>query len=298
MNVRHKGASPLARLALSVDSVSSGKNTSTTAPVVFEPLEQPCEAAVVFLHGFGDGPDSWAEGLAAERLARPRWKWLFLRGRQIPQTCYSGQKVQGWGDFLDSGLIDVGSADHESKDSRGCYKTTVASVHAAIDGLRTSDSLRASQIVLAGFSQGGACAALSALRYPRKLGGLLVLSGWLLPSARKALAAGSANREMRVFVSHGTHDNQVGFGCAEFSTRLLQEAGASVEFETQQGLNHELGQEAKLKAFRFLDDVLRPAADTCYRAALQPAKVEEPTSVGKRTRTISSFQAEKRARAR
>ena len=44
----------------------------------------------------------------------------------------------------------------------------------------------------------------------------------------------SANREMRVFLSHGTHDNQVGFCCAEFAVRTLEEAGASVDFEPQQ----------------------------------------------------------------
>ena len=148
--LRAKGASPLARLALSAESIGSGdRKSGERAPIVYEPLQQPCEAAVIWLHGFGDGPEGWAEGLAAERLARPRWKWLFLRGRMVSQTCYAGQKVQGWGDFLETGLVSVGSADHETKDPRGCYKSTVASVHAAIDDLRRSDALKPSQIVVA-----------------------------------------------------------------------------------------------------------------------------------------------------
>eukprot|EP00966_Prymnesium_polylepis_P274255 6335721-Prymnesium_polylepis.1 len=65
-----------------------------------------------------------------------------------------------------------------------------------------------------------------------------------------------------------------------------------------QGLSHEFGPDAKAKAFDFLDDVLRPAADARYGEALRKAKVAEPRSWGKRARTISRFQEEERAKSR
>lgn len=52
------------------------------------------------------------------------------------------------------------------------------------------DGLEPSRIVLGGFSQGGAMTLLTGLTTERKLGGLIVLSGYL-PLADKIKAVGS-----------------------------------------------------------------------------------------------------------
>ena len=110
---RQAGANPLQRVGL---STTQNFDTFDDA-LVFGDSRAETTAAVIFLHGFGDGPEGWAEGLKDARAARPTWKWVHLRGPKIAQPCYGGRKFQGWGDFVDRGVIDVGSRDHEADDA-------------------------------------------------------------------------------------------------------------------------------------------------------------------------------------
>ena len=52
-------------------------------------------------------------------------------------------------------------------------------IHTIIGKLETENGILAKNIVLGGFSQGGAVSLLAAWRYPRQLGGVVALSGWL-----------------------------------------------------------------------------------------------------------------------
>jgi lysophospholipase II len=61
-------------------------------------------------------------------------------------------------------------------------------------------------VVVAGFSQGGAV-ALMMLRCKMKLAGIAGLSTWL-PLSDEALAT-AINEATRVWIAHGTHDEDV-----------------------------------------------------------------------------------------
>ena len=274
---RQAGANPLQRVGL---STTQNFDTFDDA-LVFGDSRAETTAAVIFLHGFGDGPEGWAEGLKDARAARPTWKWVHLRGPKIAQPCYGGRKFQGWGDFVDRGLVDVGSRDHESDDARGHYASSVARVHAAIDTLVRRDGLTHRQIAIAGFSQGAAVAALAALTYGQPLAGVALLSGWLLPAARERLSTQSpsvnAGEGASWYVGHGTADDQVAYECAEASRRLLAAAGASVQSDDFKGLNHlasaAVGQE---RVLAHLDGCLGHAAKTASgRMVKKPRRAPE-----------------------
>ncbi|CAK0876999.1 unnamed protein product, partial [Prorocentrum cordatum] len=61
-----------------------------------------------------------------------------------------------------------------------------------------------------------------------------------------------------VLVSHGSADEQVGFGCGREAARLLAEAGARVQFRAHEGQTHvESGfGPGREEALRFLAEVL------------------------------------------
>eukprot|EP00746_Dinoflagellata_sp_MGD_P055465 gnl/MRDRNA2_/MRDRNA2_24129_c0_seq2.p1 gnl/MRDRNA2_/MRDRNA2_24129_c0~~gnl/MRDRNA2_/MRDRNA2_24129_c0_seq2.p1 ORF type:complete len:225 (+),score=41.09 gnl/MRDRNA2_/MRDRNA2_24129_c0_seq2:52-675(+) len=67
--------------------------------LIFESSKMPCKAAVIWLHGYGDQPQVWADHFEATRLSQPYWKWLFLRAPNLPQTHLNGKKWIGWGDY-------------------------------------------------------------------------------------------------------------------------------------------------------------------------------------------------------
>lgn len=203
--------------------------------IIFHPETTPGDAAVVWLHGFGDGPEGWASGMQALRRRHPTWMWVHLRAPPLPQSCYRGTRVPGWGDYREEGCTTVGSEDYDNSDI--VSDAILAEVHGILADLERVEGIAPERIVIGGFSMGATAAAEITLRYPRRLGGLVVLNGWLLPGARAAIADFPTDG-FPVLVSHGSSDEQVGYDCGAEAARLLREAGAAVQFEVQEGLTH------------------------------------------------------------
>lgn len=167
--------------------------------------------------------------------------------------------MPAWGEFLDKGCVEVGSTDHDSTDAAGYYAAAVRSVHHCIDALER-DGVPPERVVVAGFSQGAALALLGALTYTRPLAGCVVLSGWMLPSAKRSLA-NSANRESQFLLVHGTEDTDVNCDCGDWAARQLRAAGAHVEFEEFEGLDHDSCEYVEDAVARFLGQTLASFPD-------------------------------------
>lgn len=89
-----------------------------------------------------------------------------------------------------------------------------------------------SRILLAGFSQGGAIALHTGLRYPQRLAGLLILSGYLPSPLSLAQECHNANRDVRIFMAHGEDDPLIPLAWASESRRSLQHNGYAVDWRT------------------------------------------------------------------
>jgi phospholipase/carboxylesterase len=84
--------------------------------------------------------------------------------------------------------------------------------------------------VLAGFSQGGAIALQTGLRYPQRLAGVMALSTYLPLAESFAQEAAPANSGTPVFMAHGTHDPVVPYAMGAKSRDILTQAGYPVEW--------------------------------------------------------------------
>ena len=191
-------------------------------------------AAIVWLHGFGDGPEGWADEFRGLHAQYSSARFVYLRAPRLPQTCYRGALVTSWGDYHDEECTRKGTLDYDNQNI--VSEAVLAEAHAVMDEIVDS-GLPASSIVVGGFSMGATAAAEVALRYSRgPIGGLVMLNGWLLPRARAALAAGPLPR--RVLVSHGSADEQVGFDIGSEAADMLRRAGVNVSFKVQEGMAH------------------------------------------------------------
>ena len=85
-------------------------------------------------------------------------------------------------------------------------------------------------IVIAGFSQGGAIALHTALRYPKKLGGVLALSTYLPVKTKLAAEANSANKDIPIFMAHGVFDDVISLDMCKISLQTLQSNHYSVNW--------------------------------------------------------------------
>jgi phospholipase/carboxylesterase len=189
--------------------------------VYIEP-EVRADAAVILMHGLGaDGHDF--ESLVPElRLPpMPAIRWIFPHAPARPVTVNGGEIMRAWYDIV---AIDQ-EAPEDEEGIRESGRALGAFIRAELE-----QGVRADRLVLAGFSQGGAMAMYTALRWPQRLAGLVAMSCYLPLASTFAAEAHPANRGLPVFMAHGTADPVVPFGFGETARNLLQAAGHEVEW--------------------------------------------------------------------
>src|SRR5215510_14109064 len=130
--------------------------------------EKP-QLAVVWLHGLGaDGHDF--EPIVPELRLRLPVRFVFPHAPVRPVTINGGMEMRAWYDIL--------GFDRRAAEDAAGIRASAAAVVELIDN-EIERGIPAERIVLAGFSQGGAIALQTALREPRKLGGVMALSTYL-----------------------------------------------------------------------------------------------------------------------
>lgn len=184
------------------------------------------DSSVIWLHGLGaDGHDF--EPIVPElRLGGLLdTRFVFPHAPERPVTINGGMVMRAWYDIL---TFDRGGPQDEAGilESARLLSRLIEREHQ-----RGTDYGR---IVVAGFSQGGAIALHTALGFPRRLAGTMVLSSYLplADSFMQTVAAdGDApSRAMPLFLAHGRSDPVLPLELGVSSRKLLEQAGYSVEW--------------------------------------------------------------------
>ncbi len=113
-------------------------------------------------------------------------------------------------------------------------ETGIRASQARVETLLAREKARgigATSIVLAGFSQGGAVALQTGLRYPERLAGLLALSTYLPLADKLAAEASPANRTVPILMCHGLHDPLIPLARASRSRDALRAVGYAVDWK-------------------------------------------------------------------
>jgi phospholipase/carboxylesterase len=182
------------------------------------------DASVIWLHGLGDDGHGWSEVVPGLKLPPTMAvRFLFPHAPTMPVTINNGYVMRAWYDISDAEL-------HARADLAGVRRS-----QAQLEALIAREKARGvpdARIVLAGFSQGGAIALYTGLRHPERLAGIVALSTYLIDAPSLATEAAPANRDVRIFMAHGTHDPVVRLAWAELSRKALEAAGWKVEWHT------------------------------------------------------------------
>jgi len=180
------------------------------------------DAAVIWLHGLGADAHDFEPivpelGLPADMAVR----FVFPNAPVRPVTINGGMRMRAWYDILDMDLP-------RRVDEAG-VRDSATGVEALIrrEQERGIDSRR---IVLAGFSQGGAMALHSGLRYPDKLAGVMGLSCYLLMPDKLPTEASTVNRDTPIFLAHGSFDEVVPVHYGQSGAKTLTDMGYPVQW--------------------------------------------------------------------
>lgn len=148
------------------------------------------------------------------------WQIILPTAPMQKVTWLDGQTTTAWFD-LPYGRFD------DNQDEVGITQAN-AYIHSLIDGLILG-GVNPKKIVIGGFSQGGALALLSALTYPKRLGGAACLSGYL-PIADKLSECLQQDKNLPLLLAHGTEDVPIRIDLAEISAKWLKKQGFDVRF--------------------------------------------------------------------
>jgi phospholipase/carboxylesterase len=178
--------------------------------------------AVIWLHGLGaDGHDF--EPIVPQLVDRawPALRFVFPHAPVRPITINNGMAMRAWYDI--SGM-EIAQRQDE------------AGIRASIDLLgeliehETARGIDASNVLLAGFSQGGAIVLAGGVRYAERLGGIAALSTYLPMAEKTDAEASSANRGLPIFQAHGMLDPTIPHALGSMSRDYLTKRGYAVEW--------------------------------------------------------------------
>lgn len=195
----------------------------TDAPLEIETAAHP-NASVIWLHGLGaDGYDF--EGVVPMLGLPPAaaLRFVFPHAPVQPVTINGGMHMRAWYDI-------VGIGPEYPQDDAG-IRVSEQRLGNWIEA-EADRGVDASRVVLAGFSQGGAVALHTGLRYPQPLAGIIALSTYLPLAERLADEAHPANRSVPILMVHGEQDPVVPMVFAEASRRRLEQNGYAVQWQT------------------------------------------------------------------
>jgi phospholipase/carboxylesterase len=176
----------------------------------------PPRASVIWLHGLGaDGHDF--EPIVPELRLKQAVRFVFPHAPVQPVTINQGMRMRAWYD-----IFQFGGGREDDKGIRASQ--------ALIVKLIEEQPVPPEKIVLAGFSQGGAIALQTALRYPKKLAGIMALSTYLPLAATLAAERTAANAQVPIFMAHGGYDDIIPIQRAQDSKNFLEKLGYGIEW--------------------------------------------------------------------
>jgi len=170
--------------------------------------------AVIWLHGLGaDGHDF--EPIVPElRLPMPV-RFVFPHAPVRPVTINNGMRMRAWYD-----IFQFGGGPEDEAGIRASQKLLEKVIEAETG----------KQVVLAGFSQGGAIVLQTGLRYPERLAGVMALSTYLPLNATLAAERSQENQDLPIFMAHGKFDEIIPIDRAHKSRDFLKGMNYNVEW--------------------------------------------------------------------
>jgi phospholipase/carboxylesterase len=155
------------------------------------------------------------EALDADRL--PAIRFVFPHAPVRPVTINGGYAMRAW--------YDIVSADFSQRREDPAGVNESAAQTRALMARENDRGIADANIVLAGFSQGGAIALHAGLRHPRRIAGLLAQSTYVPLADTLAAEAAAENRDTPIFMAHGRGDTVIPYEFAERSFQLLRDTG-------------------------------------------------------------------------
>lgn len=182
------------------------------------------KSTLIWMHGLGDSGHGHAP--LANELTFPEElgvKYIFPHAPSIPVTINGGMSMPAWYDILE---MNLGRKIDEAGLEASSQKISALIEHEVEIGIDSK------KIMLVGFSQGGAVALHTSLKYPVPLGGIVCLSTYLGATSVLKKSTTPVNKDIPIFWGHGSMDPVVPLSLAESSIQTLRDHNYELTFKS------------------------------------------------------------------
>jgi len=177
---------------------------------------------VIWLHGLGANGHDFGPIVAELKLPTSvKARFIFPHAPVQAVSLNNGMQMPAWYDLY-------GLDKNSQEDTVGINKIT-EEINLLIQQ-EIDDGIDANKIVLAGFSQGGALSLYTGISYPQRLAGLLALSCYLPLREKLESFAKDTQRDLPIFMAHGTRDDVVPLSFANLAKEVLEEQGFKIDW--------------------------------------------------------------------
>jgi phospholipase/carboxylesterase len=174
----------------------------------------PATASIIWLHGLGADCHDFAPIISELNIpSNLSVKFIFPNAPIRNITINGGFPCRAWYDIYN--LTELRQED----------TTGIQASEAAITKLITAEvdnGISTDRIILAGFSQGGAMALYTGLRYAQPLAGIIALSCYL-PMSATAKESFENHKNLSILQMHGTNDDVIPVIAGEKTNQFLND---------------------------------------------------------------------------
>lgn len=179
-------------------------------------------AAVIWLHGLGASGHDFEPvvpelGLPDDAAVR----FIFPHAPNLPVTINGGMTMPAWYDIKAMDIDRSVDIDQLTNSAQAVGKLIDREIERGVPS---------ENIVIAGFSQGGAVAYEIGLTYPKRLAGIVALSTYF--ATEKTVQPSEANAGIPISIYHGTRDPMVPEVLGKRSTETLKQMGYEPTYMT------------------------------------------------------------------
>lgn len=189
------------------------------------------ELLVIWLHGLGADGHDFEPVVPQFKNPNKAIQFIFPHAPIQPVTINGGMEMRSWYDIK---MMDIGKMPDEA----GIRESELMVLELIESQIQAG--FKPEQIILAGFSQGGAITLHTSTRTKYKLAGVVALSCYLPIPEKLSAEQSGVNKDTPFFLGHGNYDPVVPFELGKSSFEALKAAEYNVswhEYPLQHGVS-------------------------------------------------------------
>jgi len=191
--------------------------------ITIEPITT-ATSCVIWLHGLGDSGAGFSPVVPLLNLPQDHAiRFIFPHAPEQAITINNGFVMPAWYDIKNDDL-------HNRADMNGVLQSECL-VRALIQE-QIDNGIKASNIVLVGFSQGGVMSLFTGLRFEQTLAAIIALSCYLPIKDQLPTQLSTANKNTPVLQHHGELDDVVPLSAGKMANELMTNKGYNTQWKT------------------------------------------------------------------